>query len=100
MSLDELFGDVDDFCRLFLPDWHRQQLQYGERKRLRGCRLTLSDIMTILIHFQPSQYRTFTAYYWLYACRHLASDFANRLSYSVSFIYWIQSPTCLKNAAA
>ena len=25
MSLEDLFCDVDDFCRQFLPNWHRQQ---------------------------------------------------------------------------
>jgi hypothetical protein len=38
MSLEELFCDVDDFCRLFLPDWYRRQLYYGERQRRRGWR--------------------------------------------------------------
>jgi len=54
MSLEDLFCAVDDFCRLFLPDWHRQQLQCGERKRRRGSRMVLSEIMTILIHFHQS----------------------------------------------
>jgi hypothetical protein len=80
MNLDDLFCDVDDFCRLFLPDWHRQQLQHGERKRRRGCRLVLSEIMTILIHFHQSHYRDFKAYYWLQVCRHLADAFPQRLS--------------------
>lgn len=82
MSVDDLFCDVDDFCRRFLPHWHRQQLQHGERKRLRGCRLTLSEIMTILIHFHQSHYRDFKAYYLLYVCRHLTGAFPNRLRYN------------------
>jgi hypothetical protein len=49
MSLEDLFCAVDDFCRLFLLDWHRQPLQCGERKRCRGCRMVRSEIMTILI---------------------------------------------------
>jgi len=97
MSLDDLFCDVDDFCRLFLPDWHRQQLQQGERKRRRSCRLVLSDIMTILIHFHQSHYRDFKAYYLLYVCRHLASAFPNRLSYNrlVAVIPTALVPLCV-----
>jgi len=57
MSLEELFCDVDDFCRVFLPTWHRQLLTHGDRKRQRSSRLTLSEIMTILIYFHQSQYR-------------------------------------------
>jgi hypothetical protein len=82
MSLDDLFCAVEDFCRLFLPDWHRQQLRHGERKRLRGCRMTLSASMTILIHFHQSHYRDCKAYYWLHVCRHLAGAFPKRLSYN------------------
>lgn len=97
MSLDDLFCDVDDFCRLFLPDWHRQQLQYGERKRLRGCRLAVSEIMTILIHFHQSQYRNVKAYYLLHLCRHLADAFPNRLSYNrfVAVIPTVLMPLCV-----
>ena len=66
MSLEELFCDVDDFCRVFLPTWHRQLLTHGDRKRQRASRLTLSEIMTILIYFHQSQYRNFKAFYLLY----------------------------------
>ncbi len=50
MNLDELFCDIDDFCRWFLPAWHRQLLSSGERQRRRASRLTLSEIMTILVY--------------------------------------------------
>ena len=97
MSLDDLFCDVDDFCRQFLPNWHRQQLPHGERKRLRGCRLALSEIMTILIHFHQSHYRDFKAYYLWYVCRHLAGAFPQRLSYNrfVAVIPTALVPLCV-----
>jgi len=97
MSLEDLFCDVDDFCRRFLPVWHRQQLQYQERQRLRGGRLALSEIMTILIHFHQSHYRNFKAYYLLYVCRHLAGAFPNRLSYNrlVAVIPTALVPLCV-----
>jgi hypothetical protein len=97
MSIEDLFCDVDDFCRLFLPDWHRQQLQGGKRKRLRGCRLALSEIMTILIHFHQSHYRDFKAYYLLHVCRHLAGAFPQRLSYNrlVALIPTVLVPLCV-----
>lgn len=82
MSLEDVFCDVDDFCRLFLPDWHRRQLQHGERKRRRGGRMALSEIMTLLIHFQQSHYRDFKAFYLLHVGQHLAGAFPQRLSYN------------------
>ena len=80
MSLDELFCDVDDFCRLFLPAWHRQLLTSGERKRQRASRLTLGEIMTILIYFHQSHYRNFKAFYLGHLCRYYRSEFPNLLS--------------------
>ena len=44
---------------MFLPTWQRQLLTSGERRRLRAGRLTLSEILTILIVFHQSPYRTF-----------------------------------------
>ena len=49
MSLEDLYCDVDEFCRVFLPAWHRQLLTDGIRQRRRASRLTLGEIMTILI---------------------------------------------------
>jgi hypothetical protein len=97
MSVDDLFCDVDDFCRLFLPAWHRQQLQHGERKRHRGSRMVLSEIMTILIHFHQSHYRNFKAFYVLHVCRYLAGAFPQRLSYNrlVAVIPTALVPLCI-----
>lgn len=55
MSLEELFCDVDEVCRLFLPAWPRPLLPRGERKRQRVSPLTLGQLMTILIYFRQSQ---------------------------------------------
>ena len=75
MSLEELFCDVDDFCQLFLPVWHRQLLTGGTRQRRRTSRLTLGEIMTILIYFHQSQYRNFKAFYLLHLCRHCRGEY-------------------------
>ncbi len=69
MSRENLFCEVDDVGRRFLPDWHRQQLPYGEGQRRRGGRMGRSEIMTRLIPFHQSHYRDFKAYSWLQVCR-------------------------------
>ena len=45
-SLLELFCDVDDFCKAFLPVWNRQLLASGAKQRQRARSLTVSEIMT------------------------------------------------------
>ena len=97
MSLEDLFCDIDDFCRLFLPAWHRQLLTDGTRQRQRASRLTLGEILTILIEFHQSQYRNFKAYYLLHLSRHCRGGVPNLLSYSrfVALIPTALMPMCI-----
>jgi transposase len=82
MSLIELFCDVDDFCQVIEPKWQRFQLENGLRKRKRNASLSLSEIMTITIHFHQSNYRTFKAYYTNHVQVYLQVEFPDLVSYS------------------
>jgi len=82
MSLTELFCDVDDFCKDFEPKWQQFQLENGLRKRRRKSSLTLSEVMTIIIHFHQSNYRTFKAYYTKHVSCYLRGEFPGVVSYS------------------
>jgi hypothetical protein len=82
MSLLDLFCHVDDFCRQFVPDWVHLQLTSGAIQRRRSKPLSLSEIMTILIWFHGSHYRTFKAYYTEAVQRHLRAEFPALVSYS------------------
>jgi hypothetical protein len=77
MSLLELFCDVDDFCQHFEPKWEQYQLESGLRQRRRQSRLSLSEVMTIVIHFHQSNYRTFKAYYTKCFCQSKTGSPAN-----------------------
>ncbi len=80
MSLLELFCSVDDFWLCFAPHWKAGQIAAG-RKRERARQLCPSEIMTILIHFHQSHYRTFKAYYTEQVQDHLRSEFPHLVSY-------------------
>ncbi len=62
-NLIDLFCFVDDFCKLFLPEWDKHLINNRLKKRVRASRLSPSEIMTIYIHFQQSHYRDFKSYY-------------------------------------
>ena len=79
-SLLELFCDVDDFCQSFVPSWRKQLLSTGEIQRQRERSLSLSEIMTILIHFHQSHYRDFKAYYTDYVLERLKGEFPGLVS--------------------
>lgn len=80
MSLLELFCDVDDFWLRFVPQWKASQLAAG-KQRERAGQLCPSEVMTILIHFHQSRYRTFKAYYTEHVQVQLAKEFPHLVSY-------------------
>ena len=82
MSLLELFIDVDDFWQVFLPIWKQELLANGKAQRMRQTQLSMSEIMTIIIHFHQSNYRNFKAYYIEYVQEHLRYEFPDLVSYN------------------
>jgi hypothetical protein len=97
MSVLELFCHVDDFCRSFQPRWQQQCLTTGSKRRNRASSLALSEIMTILILFHQSHYRTFKAFYTEHVCAELRPDFPTLVSYTrfVEFIPSALVPLCV-----
>jgi Transposase DDE domain len=81
-SLLEVYCDVDDFMQVFKPYWHNHLLAEGSLKRVRVTGLSESEIMTIVIHFHQSQYRTFKAYYTEHVQVHLRAEFPQLVSYT------------------
>ena len=96
-SLTELFCDVDDFCQSFLPAWRKQLLSIGAMERQRERSLSMSEIMTILIHFHQSHYRDFKAYYTDYVLERLRREFPGLVSYTrfVEFMPSVLLPLCV-----
>ena len=80
MSLLELFCSVDDFMCSFAPHFKAVQLAAGKQRECPG-QLCASEIMTILIHFHQSQYRTFKSYYTQHVLVHLTKEFPHLVSY-------------------
>lgn len=95
-SLVELFVHVDDFCQAFLPQLEQHLLKSGLLQRRRARSLSMSEVMTILIHFHQSHYRTFKAYYCEYVAPQLRSEFPGLVSYTrfVDFIPSALIPLC------
>jgi len=81
MSILELFCSVDDFWQQFAPNWQNSLLAAGQRQCMRETQKHHSEMMTIIILFHQSHYRTFKAYYTEYVQRHLRSEFPTQVSY-------------------
>ena len=80
MDWAELFCEVDDFCQAFEPQWRARQIATGERRRVRDSRLAASEIMTIVIAFHASNYRTLKHFYLMLLKRHRV-EFPGLISY-------------------
>ncbi len=81
MSMTSVFCDVDDFCLIFEPQWHKQ-LICNDKKSPVISKLTLSEIMTIIICFHQSAFRDFKHYYLSQIVRHKPDSFPNLVSYN------------------
>jgi len=51
------------FCAALIPEWEKTLLTDGTRKRQRAGRITMSEVMTIIILFQISNHRDFKNVY-------------------------------------
>ena len=82
MRILDLYCSVDAFWQRFAPLWERDLLASGQRRRRRATRLHPAEILTILILFQQSGYRTFKGFYLEHVQVHLRREFPQLVSYT------------------
>jgi hypothetical protein len=80
--IEEIFCEIDDFCKEFYQNQTEYLLPNMDRKRMRSCRMASSEIITILILFHLSHYRTFKAFYHESVIKYLAPYFPALVSYN------------------
>ena len=80
--IEEIFCEIDDFCKEFYQDQTKYLLSNLNRKRNRYCRMSSSEIMTILILFHLSHYRTFKDFYHECVIKYWQSYFPDLVSYN------------------
>jgi hypothetical protein len=82
MHLTKIFYEVDEFCKQFEKQFERNLLTDGKDKRKRAFSLTLSEIMTIMIYYHDSGYKTFKDYYEKHVLVYMRGDFQALISYN------------------
>ncbi|CAF24047.1 IS982-like element ISPasp2 family transposase [Candidatus Protochlamydia amoebophila] len=85
MDLIKLYCSVDDFWKSFEKKWNKQLIDHGKTKRGPQPELSIPEMMTIVILFHQSNYRTFKHFYG-YVTKYLVKEFPNLISYS-RFVY-------------
>jgi len=82
-SITRIYCDVDDFCKALEGYCKSHLLPNGKApKWFPKSRLSLSEVMTIILLFHLSHYRHFKAYYLEYVCVHMQSYFTTLVSYN------------------
>ncbi len=91
LDVTQIFCDIDDFYQLFSAQQHAlPALPYDGKAKPYSSRLSLSEVMTIVIAFHGSGFRTFKDFYCCQVLPHWRSAFPNLVSYSrfVELVPW------------
>ena len=93
MNLTALYCDVDDFVKDKMTLQSQRQISIKTTKKKTGPkrRMSLAEIMTIIIYYHSSNFKNFKSYYF-YLATHGKRDFPDLYSYT-RFIELI--PACL-----
>jgi hypothetical protein len=83
-KITEIYFIVDEFCKEFekAKKGHVLIEDSGKKTRNRSCKLTDSEVITILIFFHAFQYRNLKHFYINYVQVHLKKEFPNTVSYN------------------
>ncbi|MEM9822721.1 MAG: transposase [Bacteroidota bacterium] len=74
----EIYLEIDNFCKTdqrILQAWSRAKPELAPK-------LTLSEVMTIVVNDHHKSYKNFKSYYIEYVQQHLKNDFSDLVSYN------------------
>jgi transposase len=81
-NLTEIYCVMDDFCKEFEPLLRARLLSEGKCRRFRATRLSLAELMTLVVLFHQIRYRQFKCFYLHHVCSHLRHEFPDLPSYN------------------
>lgn len=87
MNLEQLFCDIDDHVKAMQARPKNSFLTVKKRKSSQAPRMSLSEIMTIIIWYHSSGFKNFKSFYFYLKEQHL-KDFPKLLSYT-RFLDWV-----------
>jgi len=80
LDLTTLYCSVDDFWKAFQAEWEKHLINSGKSHRGPEPELSISEMMTIIIMFHVSNYRTFK-YFYAHISQHYKPCFPKLISY-------------------
>ena len=84
MNVTQIFCDVDDFCQGFIPDSEKTQLEPDEKTKTRARERSVceSEIITRVVCYHLSGYRTFKWFYQRLVQKYWLANFPGLPSYN------------------
>ena len=82
MQILSIFRAFDDFFKDFDRFMRQNSIGDGKNRRIRKGVMSVPEVMTIVMLFHMSGYRTFKDFYLKYVCRHLRHHFPKTVSYN------------------
>ncbi len=79
-DLVELFCSIDDFWKTFKLEWDTHLIDNKRNNRGPDPLMTISEMMTIVVLFHQSDYRTFK-YFYMYVQQNLSREFPKLICY-------------------
>ena len=80
-DLTSLYCSVDDFWKTFKQEWDKNLIESGKTKKGPKASLSIPEMMTIVIMFQQSNFRTFKHFY-INISLYYRKEFPQLVSYS------------------
>jgi DNA-binding TFAR19-related protein (PDSD5 family) len=80
--IEEIFCEIDDFCKAFFPEFEGGLLPGPDARRKRRLSMSAGEIMTIVVLFHLSHYRDFKNFYLDCVTRQMGDCFPVLLSYN------------------
>jgi len=80
----EIFCIVDDFCKEFdkAKEGHILTKDTSKKHRNKLCKLSDSEVITIVVYFHLKNFRNLKHFYIKYVQEHLKSEFPQTVSYN------------------
>ena len=81
-KITEIFFVIDEFSQVFDATIKEKSISDGKAHRDKPCKMSQSEVATILVLFHLGGYRCLKHFYLHYVCKHMNNDFSQTLSYT------------------
>ena len=80
--ITEIFVSIDDFYQEFTKEMAKRQLCATKKKRNRAFTMSPSEVMTIMVLFHLSNFKSIKHFYLFYVREYLKAEFPRTVSYN------------------